>query len=144
MFNKSVDDRLSSWVAFRCQLASESDPLQAVVDYWRPAPFIPYNRAVDPYDPNNWPTPWEIIAENKYDDFTKALMMGWTLKFSLAFRGSDIEIKTMVDHDRARQYNIVLVDNDRAINLCDDRPIEVREIPGSYSLENSVKLEIPR
>ena len=71
-------------------------------------------------------------------------MIGWTLKFSSMFRDSDIEIKTLVDHDRARQYNIVLVDNKRAINMRDDRPIEVKEIPGSYRLENSIRLEIPR
>lgn len=144
MFNKSADDRLSSWASFRCQLATQPDPLQSIVDFWRPAPFIPYNRMVNPHDPGNWPTPWEIIVENKYDDFTKALMIGWTLKFSSMFRDSDIEIKTLVDHDRARQYNIVLVDNKRAINMRDDRPIEVKEIPGSYRLENSIRLEIPR
>ena len=67
MFNQPVDVRLSEWVDHRKQLDESSDPLQEVWDFWHLAPFIPHNSEVDPHFQRSWPSPWKIIADNKYD-----------------------------------------------------------------------------
>jgi hypothetical protein len=115
MFNQPVDSRLTEWADHRRKLDEVEDPLQTVWDFWHLAPFTPHNRNVDPYYQKSWPSPWEIIVENTYDDFTKALMIGWTLKLTKKFKDSKIELRTLVDSNRTRQYNLLYIDDSRGL-----------------------------
>ncbi len=144
MFNQSVDQRLTEWVNHRKRLDEVEDPLQEVWDFWHCAPFVPHNRNVDPYFQRSWPSPWEIIAENKYDEFTRALMIGWTLKLTNKFKNSKIELRTLVDNVRAREYNLVYIDESWVINYSDNGPISVTDITSQFRLENLVELSTPR
>lgn len=144
MFEQSVDQRLSSWIDFRKSLNDSTDPLQEVWDLWHQSPFIPYNKNIDPYYQRNWPSPWEIIAENKYDDFTRALMIAWTLKLTNKFAESKIEIRTLVDNKFNREYNLVYVDDSWVINYNDNGPITIKDIPDSFRIENLVEVKAPR
>lgn len=144
MFNQPVDDRLSSWVQFRNELEASDDPLSEVWEFWKHAPFVPYNPKIDPYYPHGWPTPWEIIVDNKYDDFTRSLMIGWTLKLTRKFENSHIDLKTLVDKQSTRQYNIVCVDDSWIINHNDTGPESLDKLPSSFRLENLIELSRPR
>jgi hypothetical protein len=144
MFNQPVDSRLTEWADHRRELDEVEDPLQTVWDFWHQAPFTPHNRNVDPYYQNSWPTPWEIIVENTYDDFTKALMIGWTLKLTNKFKHSKIELRTLVDSNRTRQYNLLYIDDNWVINYSDNGPIPLPEVPDSFRLENLIEVSSPR
>jgi hypothetical protein len=144
MFNQPVDSRLTEWADHRRELDEVEDPLQAVWDFWHEAPFTPHNRNIDPYHQKSWPTPWEIIVENKYDDFTKALMIGWTLKLTNKFKDSKIELRTLVDSNRTRQYNLLYIDDNWVINYNDNGPNLLSELPDSFRLENLIEVSAPR
>jgi len=144
MFNQSVDERLTEWIKHRRCLDQSTNPLQEVWDFWNQAPFIPHNRNIDPHYQKSWPTPWEIIENNKYDDFTKALMIGWTLKLTNKFKDSKIELKTLVDSNRTREYNVVCIDDTWAINYSDNGPIPSLEINDEFKLENIIEVVSPR
>ena len=144
MFDRSIDDRLSAWMWLRSQVNDAPDPLLEVWDFWKRAPFVPYNNKIDPYHQRSWPTPWDIIVENRYDDFTKALMIGWTLKLSERYQNSKIEIKTLVDNAKTRQYNIVCIDDLWMINFSDDGPETMEKFPHLFLLENLIELQKPR
>jgi hypothetical protein len=144
MFNLPVDDRLSEWINHRKKLDETKDPLQEVWDFWHQSPFIPHNRGIDPYHHRSWPSPWEIIEENKYDDFTKALMIAWTLKLTNKFKDSKIELKTFVDSARTREYNLIYVDDSWVINYSDSGPVAIENVPESLRLENLVEVSAPR
>lgn len=144
MFKESVDDRLSSWAQHRVDIETSSNPLEDVWNFWKDAPYIPYNNKVDPYHSRSWPTPWEIIIENKYDDFTKAIMIGKTLKFTQRFKDSAIQIRTYVDNSKNIMYNVVMIDELWVINYNDNGPVPVKDLPASFSLENLVELETAR
>jgi hypothetical protein len=144
MFNQPVDIRLTEWIAHRRELDKSKDPLQDVWDFWNQAPFTPHNRNIDPYYQKSWPTPWEIIEINKYDDFTKALMIGWTLKLTKKFKDSKIEIKTLVDDNRTREYNVIYIDNSWVINYNDNGPILAVEVNEQFKLENIIEVTGPR
>jgi hypothetical protein len=73
MFNLPVDERLSEWINHRRHLEETEDPLQDVWDFWHQAPFIPHNRNIDPYYQKSWPSPWEIIEENKLKNKVSSL-----------------------------------------------------------------------
>jgi len=144
MFTLPIEQRLSSWIEHRQQLDQSTTPLQDVWDFWHTAPFIPHNRLVDPYHQRSWPTPWEIIEKNKYDDFTKALMIGWTLKLTTHFRDSKIEIKTLVDSTQSREYNLVVVDDQWVINYNDNGPSQLCDVISTLRLENLIEVAPPR
>jgi hypothetical protein len=144
MFTLPLEQRLSSWIDHRQHLDQSLTPLQDVWDFWHTAPFIPHNRNVDPYHQRSWPTPWEIIEHNKYDDFTKALMIGWTLKLTTHFRDSKIEIKTLVDSGQSRQYNLVFVDDQWVINYNDNGPVQSCDLVPTLRLENLIEIVSPR
>lgn len=140
MFDKNVDERLTLWAAHRKILEKIQDPFEEVWQFWKAAPFIPYNKNIDPYNRPSWPRPWDIIVHNKYDDFTRALMIGLTLKMTERFQNSYIEIKTLVDNSRQGQYNVVCVDHKWAINYSDYGPVLLSDIPNSFLLENIIEL----
>jgi hypothetical protein len=144
MFKESVDDRLSSWSQHRINIETSSTPLEDVWNFWKDAPYIPYNNKIDPYHSRSWPTPWEIIIENKYDDFTKAVMIGKTLKFTKRFKDSAIQIRTYVDNSKNIMYNVVMIDELWIINYNDNGPVPVKDLPASFSLENLIEVEIAR
>jgi hypothetical protein len=141
MFKKSLDDRLSSWAKFRSDLSTSDDPLSEVCKFWSNAPFIPYNKNIDPYNPKSWPTPWDIIAYNKYDDFTKALMIGWTIKYSDLYRNSTVEVKTFLDKSKPAQYNVIFIDSKWVLNFVDNEPVIADNFPDNLFLENLIELE---
>jgi hypothetical protein len=144
MFDKPVNDRISAWSEFRNQLTSSEDSLKDVCEFWQKAPYIPFNNKIDPHHQRSWPTPWEIIADNKYDDFTKAIMMGWTLKYSEAFNNSVIDIRIVVDSQQKSVYNIICVDSKWALNYNDNGPTLVENIENSFYLENLIELKTSR
>jgi hypothetical protein len=144
MFDLDVDDRLSVWADFRKSINTSSDPLQDVAHFWESTPFTAHNHQIDPYYQASWPSPWEIIVENRYDDFTKAVMIGYTLLFTDRFKDSDIQIKTLVDTEGKRLYNIVYVDDTWALNYDDSKVMLANNIPSLYRLENLVVLEHTR
>lgn len=144
MFKKSIDDRISSWAQHRSDLNESETPFFDVWEFWKGAPYIPYNNKIDPYHQRSWPSPWEIIVENHYDDFTKALMIGWSLKLTNRFKDSKIEVRTLVDNAKHAVYNVVYVNEDVAINYSDTGPIEVKNIPDSVLIENLIELNQPR
>ena len=141
MFDKSIDDRLSFWSAHRTELEDSSDPLNDVWEFWKSAPYIPYNRNIDPFNQRSWPTPWDIIVENKYDDFTKSLMIAWSLRYTTRFKNSKIEIKTLVDKKKNCYYNVVCVDDSWVINYNDNGPTSIEDLPDSFYLENLIEVK---
>lgn len=144
MFKLDVEARLSAWALLRKKAETSKTPLEDIMEFWSNAPFIPHNHLIDPCYAGSWPTPWEIIVENKYDDFTKAVMIGYTLLLTDKFKDSKIEVHTLVDNEQNRLYNIVYVDNTWALNYQDNQAVTVDTVPTSYMLENLVELIRPR
>ena len=144
MFNQPVDLRLTEWINHRRQLDVSIDPLQEVWDFWHLAPFTPHNKNIDPHFQRSWPSPWQIIEENKYDEFTRALMISWTLKLTNKFQQSKIESRRMVDNNRLREYNLIYIDDTWVINYKDDGPVATRDVAETLRLENLIEVSAPR
>ena len=144
MFNLPIEDRLSSWAGHRAQLENIENPLDATLYFWKTAPFIPYNKNIEQYNQPSWPTPWEIIIENKYDDFTRALMIAYSIKYTQRFKNSTVEIRTLVDNARNSCYNVVCVDNEWALNYNDNSAVPITVIPETLLLENIIEVGLPR
>jgi hypothetical protein len=77
----SPDQRIRDWRKFRKELDTVNDDLQCLknlVEWWKLAPVA--TRAVDPYDSNDWPDPWELLYNGNYDENVIAIGMAQTLE----------------------------------------------------------------
>jgi hypothetical protein len=140
MFDLTIDDRLSSWAELRGLVNINEQPFKLIMEFWHAAPFIPYNKNINPHNPKSWPTPWEIIVENQYDDFTKALMMAYTLKFTKKFADTLIDIRICLDKQKNAYYNIVCIDNETVLNYHDFEETLWNSLPKSFLVENIIEI----
>ena len=133
---------MAAWLELRKQIESSDTPFELIIEFWSHAPFIPYNRLIDPYNQTSWPTPWEILVENKYDDFTIALMMAYSVKYTKRFNKSSVEIRSYFTESKSQMFNLVCIDHEVVLNYM-DKPTEVRvsDIPDTLSLDNIVLIK---
>lgn len=142
MFTLSTDDRLSAWAQLRRTIETSLTPYIDVWEFWKHAPFTPHNHHIDQHNFTTWPTPWEIIVDNIYDEFTKALMIAKSFKLTSKWRDSNIEIQTFTNANKTRAYFVVSIDNQIAINFTDSGPVLYTEITNDLFLESAVPVQI--
>jgi hypothetical protein len=138
IFKKSVEDRLSSWLELRKQVDRVINSTELVAEFWSHAPFTPYNKNINQYDPKSWPTPWQILVDNVYDDFTVALMIAFSLKYTEKYRNVPVKIDTLVNNNKNQIYNLVIVNNDAVLNYQPSTVITTDTISSDLYLDNSV------
>lgn len=105
----NVDDRISQWRSFRNTLEDCKDPFRRTLEFWHQAPTT--QKYLNQYNSQEWPTPWEILKENRFCPVAIPLMIGWTLKLTTRFSKQPVLIKISIDHLSQRYYNLVEVDN---------------------------------
>ena len=71
-------------------------------------------------------------------------MIGYTLLLTEQYKNSDVQIKTLVDTEFKRLYNVVYVDDTWALNYDDNKVVPASNIPTLYRLENLIGLKRPR
>ena len=132
MDGKNFEDRLIEWRSFRESLTSKNDPVQAVIDFWNSVPEV--TRNVDPYDETTWPTPWEMIEENKYCEFTKLLAIAYTLKLSNLFNDWQPIIKIGLDRRESRLYYMLYL-NEQVIGYEREKSMHIDQIPKHIQIQ---------
>ena len=113
-WNLRVNDRLAEWKDFRHEL--DRLPLESAVvelnNMWSTAPFVNYN--LDPSDPNTWPDPWTLLAENYWCDIAKALGIIYTIYFT-SHRNTPMELRIYYDYKDKQRYAVAWLDEGKYI-----------------------------
>jgi hypothetical protein len=113
-WNLRVNDRLTQWKDFRHQL--DRLPLESAVvelnNMWSTAPFVNYN--LDPSDPNSWPDPWTLLAENYWCDVAKSLGIAYTIYFS-SHKSTPMEIRVYYDYKDKTKHCVAWLDDGKYI-----------------------------
>lgn len=109
MFNKRYQDRLFEWAKLRSRIETDVSPFEMVIVFYATAPSVSIQ--VDPYDPETWLGPWELIYENQYCEFSKMLAFAYTLKLTERFIDSEIEIHICTNKQKQELDYCVVVDN---------------------------------
>lgn len=111
IFQLNYETRLRSWYELRQSLENSDIKTKCVnIDkFWQHAPLV--NHYLHPHDIDNWPNPWELIAENNYCPIARGLGMVYTL-FSLGV--TDVDFCLSLD-DNKEDVAIVLVDSAKYI-----------------------------
>jgi len=105
--------RLADFRNFRIELSKISkleEKLHILVEKWKYVPIS--SRILDPYSSHAWPSPWEILYENNYDENAIAYMMACILEMS----GTTSEVLFVEDDQKTFQKLIILVDDIYVLN----------------------------
>lgn len=126
MFDQHSTDRLIEWKKFRTQLEVSDTPFKDVADFWSRAPFVsPY---LDPNSPVDWPDPWHLIIDGKFDELAISLGMLYTLKLTDRFMKSKYEIHMSMLDDKKRSVFFLVVDNKHVLNLTYKQVLDIKDI----------------
>ena len=107
IFILDYETRLRSWVDLRNKLLRLSDTEIAVeIDrFWQTVPLT--NHYLHPDFIKDWPNPWELISDNTYCYYARALGMIYTL---LLLGNKNIDLVEAFD-DNNNEVVLVLYDN---------------------------------
>lgn len=107
IFILDYETRLRSWVDLRNKLLRLSDTEIAVeIDrFWQTVPLT--NHYLHPDFIKDWPNPWELISDNTYCYYARALGMIYTL---LLLGNKNIDLVEAFD-DNNNEVVLVLFDN---------------------------------
>lgn len=115
MFDLFGTDRLTAWREFRTSLETSATPLKDVAEFWARAPFV--SSYIDPSSPSDWPDPWHLVLDNRYDDLAIALGMLYTLKLTQRFMTSEYEIHMSMPDKNKEVQHILIVDHADVLNF---------------------------
>lgn len=134
--NTDFQDRLQAWIDFRETLETSQDPLQDTIDYYNKYPLVSIH--TDPWTPETWPTPWELISENEYCQYCILLGICYTLQLTDRLKNANYEIHIGIDADNALSETIYLLYvNDRVIGYDTDKHIAATELPSTFKPQMS-------
>lgn len=126
MFNSYGNDRLTNWKQFRNSLEESATPLEDVAEFWSHAPFV--SSYLDTQNSAEWPDPWHLILDDRYDNLAIALGMLYTIKLTTRFMNSKCEIHTsMLPTDKEQRY-LLIVDDTYVLNYEYKSVIDVKNL----------------
>lgn len=128
MFEKEYEERLASWRNFRDKLESSQTPFQDVLSFYKQARLASIH--TDPWDQKTWPSPWELLFENRYCEFCTVLGMCYSLQLTERFKDSFFEIHISKDNSSSEIYYLLCID-DVVINYDDNSVILKNDLPDS-------------
>jgi hypothetical protein len=105
----NVEERITQWRKFRDTLEECNDPYTRTLEFWKQAPRI--DKYLNQYNSQEWPTPWEVLKENRFCPVAIPLMIGWTMKLTTRFTKVPVLIKISIDIRTQRYYNLVQVES---------------------------------
>lgn len=136
MWKLTASERVAHWKDFRKTLdhLSVENAIQSVADFWQGCPFVPFY--LEPDSPEDWPTPWELIAENYYCDLAKALGMLYTIYFSAHGHELEPELAIYYDPETEFMYNLpILAKGKYVVNLFDSKVVNIESINKNFILK---------
>ncbi len=114
MWQIEYQDRLQSWSVLRENIATIDliDQLKLTAEWWGKAPIT--NHIIHWSDNKNWPSPWELLANDSYCELASALGIVYTIILNETF-SANVVIAQAVD-EFGNDCIIVLVNNYYILN----------------------------
>lgn len=112
---ESPSKRLSMWRDFRNGLDQTNtlDVSKTVVQWWQSAPLV--NISIDPVNPEQWPTPWEMLHQGNFCQNSVALGMAYTIYYANPNIQNELLYVTCIG--KSFQRLCALIDNKHLLNF---------------------------
>jgi hypothetical protein len=129
MFEQKYEDRLVNWSDLRQRLETSVNPYQEVNDFYNNAPYVSIH--VDPWNQASWPTPWELLFENQYCEFSCVLGQCYSLQLTDRFKDDDFEIHIGIDNKKSETYYLLIINKTTIIGWSDPS-VDYDALPKTY------------
>ncbi len=139
MFDKKYEDRLRAWNQFRLSLETSKSPLEDTVDFYSKAPMVSIQ--VDPWDSSTWLSPWELLYENQYCEFSKILAICYSLQLTNRFMAEEFEIHIYTNNKEAKTYYLLFFQQ-KVIGYDCTRMVDKDELPPD--LQSQITYKMPK
>lgn len=108
-------ERLAAWKNLRNHLAARSEPaqLQQVAMFWAQCPIQRFS--LDPERPATWPTPWEMLYRNDYDQNAIAIGMEMTLRLG-GWDATRLALMMINDRNISDMRMVLKIDDKTVLN----------------------------
>jgi len=126
MFNLPYIEKVEAWRNFRLSLEASLDPIQSVIDFADTIPLV--ERDVNPWNQQEFPTPWELLQQNRYTDFCRILLICYTLQLTDRFTTDNFEIHISTDIDSSERMYLLFV-SDLVIGYDNSCAVPRKELP---------------
>jgi|TARA_R110000751_G_scaffold200320_1_gene305177 hypothetical protein len=116
-FTMSFDTRLAEWYELRTSIQeSDLEEICIKVDkFWQQCPVTKYY--LHPHDIKDWPNPWQLIHENTYCFYARALGIIYTLAI-LGIKG--VDLVTAIDYTSTEVVLVLVEDAKYVLNYWPD------------------------
>jgi len=122
MFPTQYEDALEEWVQVREQANGLplEESLHTIHDWWQQLPIVNHNLHIADY--KDWPSPWDLLADNNHCEVAKALQMCYTL--------------LIIDRPEINSMNLICDDNYTYIQiLTHDKEYVLNDQPGNITAD---------
>lgn len=122
IFFSDYYERLRSWYNLKENLLDKNlSTIVVEVDrFWQKCPLL--NHYLHPDDIKDWPTPWQLLADNNYCTYARGLGMVYTL---LQLGINDIDFIEVLD-DNDECFVLVVVNNIYILNYWPDSVLNIQ------------------
>jgi hypothetical protein len=121
--------RISAWREFRDSLEESETPFRDLIDKYKRSPLVSIHN--DPWNQSTWPTPWQLVEENQYCDFSRVLGMCYSLQLTDRFNKAVFEIHICTDGSLSTLYLLKIDDN--VIGWDEKTYVKDAELPSNYA-----------
>lgn len=137
MFKLQPRERMNLWRNFRRDL--DSLPLAKAIEstdnFWQKCPFSPFYLDLD--NPVSWPTPWDLITENRYCDIAKVLGIVYTLHLTSHGPLLNPEIRAYYNAQSRHLYHIAYLCRGKyVLNLIEGEIVNKEHITQQLKLKH--------
>lgn len=117
---KTTTEKILAWRELRTQLADKAvdEAVDVINSWWTYTPWV--KKTIDPYRPDSWPTPWDMINRGEFCRSSIALGQAYTLWLCMPdarvdlwlinnFSEKDIHLVVVIDEKIMLNYTPGLV-----------------------------------
>lgn len=110
----TTSEKILSWRELRKESSQTSfdDAIKKITDWWTYAPWV--KKTIDPYKPDTWPTPWDMIQKGHF--CRSALALGQAYTIWILFPNSDCELWLINNKSEQDIHLVVVIDKKLILN----------------------------
>lgn len=127
----------NDWYDLRQRLEYIDNPFEEVADFFEHLPKVKIY--TDPFNPETWPTPWELIQENEYCPFNIILGICYTLQLTERFKECQPKINVTIDRVNKTMYYLLII-KDKVYGY-DSKWINTSSLPNSLKIQKSYEMK---
>lgn len=110
----TTTEKILAWRELRTELLEKTlnEVIDRVQDWWTYSPWV--KKTVDPYQPDSWPTPWELLDRGEFCRSAIALGQAYTLW--MCSPNTEVELWLVNNFSEKNIHLVVVIEKKTVLN----------------------------